>query len=40
VAGLHGAGAISGGFKDVETPVVYKEQEAPYCETLLGTGEK
>ena len=29
-----------GGFKDVETAVVYKEQEAPYFETLLGTGEK
>src|ERR1017187_8225587 len=30
----------SGGFKDVETAVVYKETEAPYFETLLGTGEK
>jgi ArsR family transcriptional regulator len=29
-----------GGFKDVETAVVYKEQEAPFFETLLGTGEK
>jgi ArsR family transcriptional regulator len=29
-----------GGFKGVETAVVYKEQEAPYFETLLGTGEK
>jgi len=29
-----------GGFKDVETAVVYKEQEAPYFETLLGTGQK
>jgi ArsR family transcriptional regulator len=29
-----------GGFKNVETAVVYKEQEAPYFETLLGTGEK
>jgi ArsR family transcriptional regulator len=29
-----------GGFKDVETAVMYKEQEAPYFETLLGTGEK
>ncbi len=31
---------ISGGFKNVETAVVYKEPEAPYFETLLGTGEK
>jgi ArsR family transcriptional regulator len=29
-----------GGFKNVETAVVHKEQEAPYFETLLGTGEK
>jgi hypothetical protein len=29
-----------GGFKNVETSVVYKEPEAPYFETLLGTGEK
>ena len=29
-----------GGFKNVETAVVYKETEAPYFETLLGTGEK
>lgn len=29
-----------GGFKNVETAVVYKEAEAPYFETLLGTGEK
>jgi ArsR family transcriptional regulator len=29
-----------GGFRDVETAVVYKEPEAPYFETLLGTGEK
>ena len=28
------------GFKNVDTAVVYKEQEAPYFETLLGTGEK
>jgi ubiquinone/menaquinone biosynthesis C-methylase UbiE/biotin operon repressor len=30
----------SGGFKNVETAVVHKEPEAPYFETLLGTGEK
>ena len=30
----------AGGFKNVETAVVYKETEAPYFETLLGTGEK
>jgi ArsR family transcriptional regulator len=30
----------SGNFKNVETAVVYKEPEAPYFETLLGTGEK
>jgi ArsR family transcriptional regulator len=30
----------SGGFKNVETAVVYREPEAPYFETLLGTGEK
>jgi ubiquinone/menaquinone biosynthesis C-methylase UbiE/biotin operon repressor len=29
-----------GGFKNVETAVVYREAEAPYFETLLGTGEK
>jgi len=29
-----------GGFKNVETAVVYREPEAPYFETLLGTGEK
>ena len=29
-----------GGFKNVETAVVYKETEAPYFETVLGTGEK
>jgi ubiquinone/menaquinone biosynthesis C-methylase UbiE/biotin operon repressor len=29
-----------GGFRNVETSVVYKEAEAPYFETLLGTGEK
>jgi len=28
------------GFRNVETAVVYKEQEAPYLETLLATGEK
>src|SRR5579872_5260423 len=28
------------GFKNVDTAVVYKEQEAPHFETLLGTGEK
>ena len=27
----------SGGFRNVETAVVYKETEAPYFETLLGT---
>jgi ArsR family transcriptional regulator len=30
----------TGGFRNVETSVVYKELEAPYFETLLGTGEK
>ncbi len=30
----------SGGFKNVETAVVYKEPEPPHFETLLGTGEK
>jgi methyl-accepting chemotaxis protein len=30
----------AGGFKNVETAVVYKETEAPHFETLLGTGEK
>jgi ubiquinone/menaquinone biosynthesis C-methylase UbiE len=29
-----------GGFRNVETAVVYREQEAPHFETLLGTGEK
>jgi len=29
-----------GGFRNVETSVVYREPEAPYFETLLGTGEK
>jgi ArsR family transcriptional regulator len=28
------------GFKNVETAVVYREQEAPYFETMLATGEK
>jgi len=28
------------GFKNAETAVVYKEQDPPYFETLLGTGEK
>jgi ArsR family transcriptional regulator len=28
------------GFKNAETAVVYREQEPPYFETLLGTGEK
>jgi ubiquinone/menaquinone biosynthesis C-methylase UbiE/biotin operon repressor len=28
------------GFKNIDTAVVYKEPEAPYFETLLGTGEK
>jgi ubiquinone/menaquinone biosynthesis C-methylase UbiE len=28
------------GFKNAETAIVYKEQEPPYFETLLGTGEK
>ena len=28
------------GFRSVETAMVYKEQEAPYLETVLGTGEK
>jgi ArsR family transcriptional regulator len=30
----------AGGFRNVETAVVYKEPEAPHFETLLGTGEK
>src|SRR5579863_6272614 len=30
----------SGGFRNVETAVVHKENDAPYFETLLGTGEK
>ncbi|HUB79283.1 MAG TPA: metalloregulator ArsR/SmtB family transcription factor [Bryobacteraceae bacterium] len=29
-----------GGFRNVETSVVHREPEAPYFETLLGTGEK
>jgi ArsR family transcriptional regulator len=29
-----------GGFRNVETALVYKEPEPPYFETLLGTGEK
>jgi ubiquinone/menaquinone biosynthesis C-methylase UbiE/biotin operon repressor len=28
------------GFRSVETAIVYRETEAPYFETLLGTGEK
>jgi ArsR family transcriptional regulator len=28
------------GFKHVETAVVFREQEAPYFETMLATGEK
>src|SRR3954451_4058419 len=28
------------GFRNVETAIVYREQEAPYFETLLGAGEK
>ena len=28
------------GFRNVETAIVYRETEAPYFETLLGTGEK
>lgn len=28
------------GFRNVETAVVYREQEAPHFETVLGTGEK
>jgi ArsR family transcriptional regulator len=28
------------GFKNVETAVVYREQEAPHFETILATGEK
>lgn len=28
------------GFRNIETAVVHKEPEAPYFETLLGTGEK
>jgi ArsR family transcriptional regulator len=27
-------------FRNVETAVVYREPDAPYFETLLGTGEK
>jgi ubiquinone/menaquinone biosynthesis C-methylase UbiE len=27
-------------FRNVETAVVYREPEAPYFETLMGTGEK
>jgi len=29
-----------GGFRNVETAIVYREPEAPYFETLLATGEK
>jgi ArsR family transcriptional regulator len=28
------------GFKNAETAVVYRETEAPYFETVLGTGDK
>jgi ArsR family transcriptional regulator len=28
------------GFKNVETAIVYRENEAPYFETVLGTGDK
>ncbi len=28
------------GFRNVETAIVYKEQESPYLETVLATGEK
>jgi ubiquinone/menaquinone biosynthesis C-methylase UbiE len=28
------------GFQNVETAIVHREAEAPYFETLLGTGEK
>jgi len=28
------------GFRNVETAIVYKEQESPYLETLLATGER
>ena len=28
------------GFTGVETAIVHRETEAPYFETLLGTGEK
>jgi ubiquinone/menaquinone biosynthesis C-methylase UbiE len=30
----------SAGFRNVETAIVYKEQESPYLETLLATAEK
>ena len=30
----------NGGFRNIETAVVHREPEAPYFETLLGTGEK
>ena len=30
----------AGGFKNVDTAVVYKEPDPPYFETLLATGEK
>ena len=30
----------AGGFKNTETAVVYREQEPPYLETVLATGEK
>jgi len=28
------------GFQNVETAIVHREQEAPYLETVLATGEK
>ena len=30
----------TGGFRSVETAIVYREADPPYFETLLGTGEK
>ena len=30
----------TGGFRGVETAIVYRETDPPYFETLLGTGEK
>ena len=30
----------TGGFRGVETAIVYREADPPYFETLLGTGEK